>query len=85
MFGHGWVVVVVDWLDEGTVELVWLVGAALATTKPIPMLRPKAPPARARVVIGLFSFILFTFLGNVSHDSRPRQPWSLLRPSLEIA
>jgi hypothetical protein len=64
MFGHGCVVVLVDTLDEGPaivewVVVEWFVVAAFATAKPMPMLRPKAPPAKARVVSGLLSFILF--------------------------
>jgi hypothetical protein len=66
MFGHGCVVVLVDPLEDGTVLVGLLVDpledgtvvvgllvvAALATAKPIPMVRPKAPPAKARVVSG---------------------------------
>jgi len=70
MFGQGCVGVVVDGLDEeegvvdegiveeGIVVEVLPLVAALATAKPIPMLSPKAPPARARVVSGLLSVII---------------------------
>jgi hypothetical protein len=63
IFGHGCAVVLVDPLEEGTVVVGLLVVAALATAKPIPMVRPKAPPAKARVVSGLLSFI---FIGPFS-------------------
>lgn len=69
MFGHGCVVVLVEALEEGTVVVGWLVVAALATAKPMPMLRPKAPPAKARVVSGLLSFILVALSWCVSRDN----------------
>jgi hypothetical protein len=73
MFGHGWVVVLVDPLDDGPVVVEWVVVewfvvAAFATAKPMPMLRPKAPPAKARVVSGLLSFILLVLSWCVPRD-----------------
>ena len=68
MFGHGCVVVLVDPLDDGAVVVGWLVVAAFATAKPMPMLRPKAPPAKATVVSGLLSFILFVLSWCVPRD-----------------
>ncbi len=73
MFGHGWLVVLVDPLDDGTVVVEWLVVAALATAKPTAMLRPKAPPAKARVVNGLLSFILFV-LSSCGPGDHPTTP-----------
>jgi hypothetical protein len=75
MFGHGWVGVVVDVApddddddddEDGTVVVPPLV-AALATAKPIPILRPNAPPARARVASGFLSTIAFalSFLAGI--------------------
>ncbi len=68
MFGHGCVVVLVDPLEDGTVVVGLLVVAALATAKPIPMVRPKALPAKARVVSGLLSFISLVLSWCVSRD-----------------
>src|SRR5580658_6043558 len=63
MFGHGCVAVLVDPLEDGTVVVGLLVDpledgtvvvgllvvAALATAKPIPIVRPKAPPDQANL------------------------------------
>ncbi len=68
MFGHGCVVVLVDPLEDGAVVVGLLVVAALATAKPIPMVRPNAPPAKARVVSGLLSFISLVLSWCVSQD-----------------
>jgi hypothetical protein len=71
MFGHGCVAAppeegLVGWVD-GEVDVVTVVAgllcvAALATASPAPMLRPKAPPARASVTRGFLSCIIVSFL-----------------------
>ncbi len=64
MFGQTWLGVVVDGVDdEDELVLVVLpVVAALATAYPIPILRPKAPPARATVASGFLTIIIGSFL-----------------------
>jgi hypothetical protein len=64
MFGQTCVGAVVGVLDDED-DLLWPVlpvVAALATVYPIPMLSPKAPPAIARVMSGLLSLIIGSFL-----------------------
>jgi len=75
MFGQGCVGVVVEGLDEeegvvdeglveeGIVVEVLLLVAALAAAKPMPMLSPISPPARARVVSDFLS-VMFVLSGS---------------------
>jgi hypothetical protein len=71
MFGQGCEGVVVDVPDDDDAVVDEVDGvvlplvAALATARPIPILRPNAPPARARVVRGFLNTMICSFLGCV--------------------